>query len=207
MGVPNLPVVVERGGVERAGHARHHVGKPERIRQLERFVADGVCVRHAHVREKVAGQIVASQRNAEVAVFHGLEQARRNALRGFSGVIAGKHAVDIGVVNGPKALSDVHREGVGRGDYQNARVLRQEPALFGGAQALDELRADERLLNFVSAGRSHHGDAAGRIRRAELGGAYRKRLAIGGVKGEQGSLSHWMSPRMRARREPGYTMG
>ncbi len=139
VGVPQAPVVVERGGVEGVGLVRHHVAHTEFV--ARRRVGAGAG-HHADVRQEVSFEVKRRHLDAIAPAAHRLEQPSRDALGGLSLVVAGKHAVDIGVVHGPEALADVHGDVVRAGNDHD--LLAGGDAAFGldAPQAVHELRAD-----------------------------------------------------------------
>ena len=202
--VPHLPVVVERGGVERGGFAHEHARHAEELGELARLLAELALVGDAHVGEKPPAQVKARELDAERVALHGIEEPRGDALRGLALVVAREHAVDVGVVDRPKALVDVHGERVdGRHDDDLLGGVQQVRPFEGGEPA-HEVGRDKGLLHLVAAHGTHDGAARLGVRVAEYSRADRERLAIRGLERKEGLVLHGYSPsRMRPKSEPG----
>ena len=198
LGVPDLPVVVQRGGVVGMGVPQHNVGQPEVPGGLGGLVAG---LHDPQMGQTPARQVQAGHMDAVGITLQCLKDLRRDALGGLAGVVAGEHPVDIGVVGRPEPPPHVHGELVGAGDDQNAAFVGQRPRLFQRRQVLDELGAQVHLLDLVAAQSAHDGQrlfAGG----AEKPALHRQRLTVGGVQGEQNFLSHTLPPNTRAISEP-----
>ena len=163
---------------------------------------------HPHMGQMVAGQIKAGQVDAVGIAFQRFKQPRGDALGGFALVVAGEHAVDVGVVGGPETPAHIHRKLVGAGHHQDAAGRVQLPGGFGRFQGADQPPADVHLLNFIAAQSAHNGETFLALG-AEEPGPHRQGRAIGCIDGEQDGLSHTSSSllsayasRMRAIREP-----
>lgn len=83
--------------------------------------------------------------DAVIVVGNRLEDARRDALRGFALVIVREHAVHVGVADWPEASVDVHRERVGGGNREDALIAVEQALPLKFAKASDEVRRDRRL--------------------------------------------------------------
>ena len=66
-------------------------------------------VHYSHVRHEVAAEIEATEVNAVAIASYLIKDTRGNSLRGLARIVAGKHAIDVGIVPGPEAPPDFHR--------------------------------------------------------------------------------------------------
>ena len=105
---------VEQRGVKGLGIGHRDVGKPE-LPALGGLVEPGPD--DPRVSDELLWHVVGGYLDPEAVVMHGLEYAVGDPLGSLALAVAGEHAVDVGVVHGPEALADVHREGVGTWDH------------------------------------------------------------------------------------------
>ena len=203
MRVPHLPVVVERGGVKRRRLVQKRARHAEQRGHLERLARQLALVGHAHVGEKRAAQVEARELDAVVVAGNRLEDARRDALRGLALVVAGEHAVHVGVVDRPEALVNVHGKRVRCRDHEDALLPVEQALPLEFAKAPDEVRRDEGLLHLVAAHGADDSTARLRVRVAEFRCADLHRFPIGRGKRKDDLRPHRSSSKMRATSEPG----
>lgn len=145
MRVPHLPVAVECGGVKRRWLVQKRARHAEQRRHLKRLAREFALVGDAHVGEELSAQVKACELDAVIVAGNRLEDARRDALRGFALVVVREHAVHVGVVDWPEASVDVHRERVGGGNREDALIAVEQALPLKFAKASDEVRRDRRL--------------------------------------------------------------
>lgn len=154
LGLPDLPVVVEQGGVEGEWLAQGDIGHAEQLGSLGVFIAGA---HEADVGHEVAGDVEAGQLDAVGIALDLLEEGGGDALRGLAPVVAGEHAVDVCPVHRPEAFLDVHGEGVDGGDDEDLLVAVELPLLLQAGELAHELGADVLLLYLIAPHGFHDG--------------------------------------------------
>ena len=203
--LPDLPVVVEGGGVVGPGVAHQHVGQAEAAAQRGALQAQ---IHHLHVGQEVAGHVEGGELDAEPIGTDLLEELGGDALGGLALKVAGEHAVDVGVVQRPEALADVHGEVVDGGHHQDLPAGGELSLLLQPGEPAHQLGGDVHLLHLVAAQRAH--DAGGLFALAEAEARDAQVVAVEGLQAEQNFALHaWASSldSTRAISEPSYTSG
>ena len=148
----------------------HHIGQAKVHGQGDVLVAG---FHHAHMGHEGARHVEGRKLDAVAVLLDYIEQRSGNALGGLPLVVAGEHAVDVRVVDGPEALADVHGVGVDAGDHQDLVSRLQPPGLLEGRQPADQPGAAVQLLVLVAAHGPHNAQrllplAEGEARDAEI---------------------------------------
>ena len=155
LGIPDLPVIVEGGGVIGPGFPAVDIGKAE-VPGFVHVLKAGF--HHPHMGCKASLGIMAGEVDAVVVVVDTLENPGGNPLGGLAQIIAREHAVDIRVVRRPEPFSDVHGMAVHRGNHQNGLSVGDSALLLQPGKDTDKLGADVHLLDFVSPGGAYDAD-------------------------------------------------
>ena len=125
-GVPDLPIIIEQGGVEGQWFVETDKREAEKGRGGRVFVTG---LGNPHMRYKIAWNVETGQLDAVGVSLNSLKKSGSNTLSGLSSVVPWKHPVDIGIVHGPKSLFYVHGERIDRRNDQNFMPGHQ-PAFF-----------------------------------------------------------------------------
>ncbi len=175
--LPDLPVVVECRRIKRTGLPHHDIGKPELLRELRVLKAR---LHHPDMGHEGALHVEGGKLDAHLIVLDALKDAGRNALGGFSLIIAREHAVDIRIVDGPEALLDVERGRIRTGNHQNLLPRHQLSRVLQLPQPGHEMRCRIELLIFVAPQTAQHAECL--LSAAEAEALYLKISPVQGVK-------------------------
>ena len=158
--------------------------------------------------QEVTGHVEGGELDAELIGTDLLEELCGDALGGLALKVAGEHAVDVGVVQRPEALADVHGEVVHRGHHQDLPSGSQPALLLQPGESAHQLGGDVHLLHLVAAQRAH--DAGGLFALAEAETHDTQIVPVEGLQAEQNLALHAGSSSLdstRAISEPSYTSG
>ena len=142
--------------------------------------------------DKVTRYIERSKLDAIAVALYLFKHTGSNALCGLAPVIAGIHAVDIGIVHGPEAFANVHGIMVDRWDHQNFIPLDNQPLFFKLFQCMYQLGADIQLLDFIAAHGTHNADGFFSASKPIAGDI--QRIPIRGWQFKQCFLQHFRHP-------------
>ena len=171
---PELPVVVEQGGIVGRRFAQRNKGKSKETCAFHILVTRP---EHTHVGHEIAGQVKTGHLQTILVVLQLLKKCCRDALGRLALVIAWEHAIDVGVVHRPKPAVDIHREGVATGNNHNALPTRDLSVLLYIAEQVDKASTEVLLLNLITTHGSH--DSNGLLAAAELKSAYAEVVPTG----------------------------
>ena len=152
-GLPHLPVIIQRGRVIRVRLAYHQVGQTE-VQAF--FIILVPCIYDPHMGNKVSGQIKAGQMDAPFISLQRCKEPVREALGRLPCSIAGKHAVDVRIVQRPEAFAHVHGELSCTGNHHHAAVRSKSSRCFQFRKFTHKARRRVHLLHFVAPDGAHH---------------------------------------------------